>query len=130
MIVRLPTLAILTTVALLGAVVGCGRSSGSRLRDAASADLNCPPSHLEILGASKVKDVNGCGHQATYKYVDREWLMTILDGHPVSTSAPLQKAGPPPVTPAQPVQPTAQPAGGTPSQPPPSQPPPAPGRSL
>jgi hypothetical protein len=125
---RLPLLAALTAVASLGAVVGCGHS-GARLRDAASADLNCPPSRLHILGASRVKDVNGCGHSATYKYEDEEWIMTIRDGQPVSTVAAPLRGAPPPVTPAQPVQPTGQPASGTPSMPPSSPPPPA-GRSL
>ena len=123
--VRLPLLAVLAVVAFAGAAVGCGHS-GQRLRDAASVDLSCPPSRLHILGASRVKDVNGCGHTATYRYEDEEWIMTQRDGQPVSTNAPPPKAGPPPVAPAQPVQPTS----GTPSMPPSSPPPPAPGRSL
>ena len=115
--------AVLATVAIAAFGLACNRS-GARLRDAASEDLNCPPKELEILGASRTKDVNGCGHTATYKFQDGDWTMVIRDGAPMGAAAkpPSAIKGPPGVTPAQPVN-------GTPSQPPqsplpPSQPPP------
>jgi hypothetical protein len=119
---RLPLYAALASVALLGAGLGCNRS-GAKLRDAASEDLRCPPQNIHIIGASRTKDVTGCGHSATYKFEDGDWFMVTRDGAPVQAGPQPQvqpKAGPPGVAPAQP----AQPATGTPSMPPSSPPPP------
>ena len=121
---RRSLLVILATTAFAVAGLACNRS-GAKLRDAASEDLNCPPADIHILGASRTKDVNGCGHTATYKFQDGDWYMVIRDGAPVGTSAKSSTlTGPPAVTPAQPA-PTARPVNGTPSMPPSSPPPPS-----
>ena len=118
---RRSLLVVLATTAFAVAGLACNRS-GAKLRDAASEDLNCPPADLHILGASRTKDVNGCGHTATYKFQDGDWNMVIRDGAPVGAGAkpPSAIKGPPGVTPAQPV-----PVTGTPSMPPSSPPPPS-----
>ena len=111
------------TTAFAVAGLACNRS-GAKLRDAASEDLNCPPADLHILGASRTKDVNGCGHTATYKFQDGDWTMVTRDGAPIGTAArPSTLTGPPAVTPAQAAQ-TAHPVNGTPSMPLSSPPPP------
>jgi hypothetical protein len=121
---RLPLLAALAVTAFAVAGLACNRS-GAKLRDAASEDLNCSPQDIHIIGASRTKDVTGCGHSATYKFQDGDWFMVTRDGAPVQAGQqPAQpKAGPPGVTPAQPVT-------GTPSMPPSSPPPPAPGQKA
>jgi hypothetical protein len=115
-------IAALAIAVLIGAGLGCNRS-GAKLRDAASEDLRCPPSNIHIIGASRTKDVTGCGHSATYKFEDGEWYMVSRDGAAVQAGQPQPqpKAGPPAVAPAQPAQPTT----GTPSMPPSSPPPPS-----
>ena len=113
---------VLATTAFAVAGLACNRS-GAKLRDAASEDLNCPPADIHILGASRTKDVNGCGHTATYKFQDGDWYMVTRDGAPIGTAAkPSSLKGPPAVTPAQPAQP-ANAVTGTPSMPPSSPPP-------
>ena len=120
---RLPLLAALTFTAFAVAGMACNRS-GAKLRDAASADLNCPPNQVHIIGASKTKDVTACGQHATYKFENGDWVMVSRDGAaPAAGPQPQVKAGPPGITPAQPVT-------GTPSMPPSSPPPPAPGQKA
>jgi hypothetical protein len=118
---RLPLLA-LTAIATAVAALACNacNRSGAKLRDAASADLNCPRNEVSIIGASRTKDVSGCGQRATYKFEDGHWVMVSREGAAPGGSPPT-KAGPPPVAPPQP-------ATGTPSMPPSSPPPPAPGQ--
>jgi hypothetical protein len=115
---RLPLLA-LTAFAV--GVLACNACNGrgAMLRDAASADLNCPRNEVRIIGASRTKDVSGCGQRATYKFEGGDWVMVSREGA-VPGGPPPVKAGPPPVAPPQP-------ATGTPSMPPSSPPPPAPG---
>ncbi len=116
-------LVVLATTAFAVAGLACNRS-GARLRDAASEDLNCPPADLHILGASRTKDVNGCGHTATYKFQDGDWYMVMRDGAPIGAAAPPSTLkGPPAVTPAQPAHPVSGTPSMPPSSPPPSQPP-------
>jgi hypothetical protein len=117
---RLPLLAALAATAFAVAGMACNRS-GARLREAASADLNCPPKEVRIIGASRTKDVSGCGQRATYKFEDGDWVMVSREGAVPAGGPQPVKAGPPSVTPAQP-------ATGTPSMPPSSPPPPAPGQ--
>ena len=113
------------TTAFAVAGLACNRS-GAKLRDAASEDLNCPPADLHILGASRTKDVNGCGHTATYNFQDGDWTMVTRDGAPIGPAArPSTLKGPPAVTPAQAAR-IAHPVNGTPSMPPSSPPPPPP----
>ena len=125
---RLPLFAALVATASIivisGGSFGCNRS-GAMLRDAASADLNCPKNRVHIIGASKTKDVEACGQRATYRFEDGDWVMISREGAApaVGLGQPPQaiKAGPPGVTPAQPVHT----ATGTPSMPPSSPPPPS-----
>ena len=121
-------------IATLGVIsVGCGGAHLTQLKEAASADLNCPKSRVHILNSGKTRDVEACGQSATYHWEDGDWRMIARGGAP-----PQQGAGPQPVmrsapgvAPAQPspvMTPTSQPTG-TPSQPPPSSPAPG-GKSL
>jgi hypothetical protein len=126
---RLSLLAALFVTASAVAGMACNRS-GAKLRDAASADLNCPPKEVHIIGASRTKDVEACGQRATYKFEDGDWVMVSREGAAPAAGAKAASPvkGPPSVTPAQPVT-------GTPSQPPPSplppsQPPPAAGQKA
>jgi len=122
---RLPLLAALAVTAFAVAGMACNRSGG-KLRDAASADLNCPPNQVHIIGASRTKDVTACGQRATYKFEDGDWVMVSREGVAPAGGQPSVKAGPPGVAPAQP----AMTATGTPSMPPSSPPPPAPGQKA
>ena len=119
---RLPLLAALSVTVFAVAGMACNRS-GTKLRDAASADLNCPPHEVHIIGASRTKDVTACGQQATYKFENGDWVMVSRSGSPpAGGKAPAAvKAGPPGVAPAQP----ATTVTGTPSMPPSSPPPPS-----
>ena len=118
----LPALAV-TAFAVAG--MACNRS-GAKLRDAAAADLNCPPHEVHIIGASRTKDVTGCGQSATYKFEDGDWFMVSRSGAapppPGGAARPVKvgPSGPPAVGPAQPAS-----TSGTPSMPPSSPPPPA-----
>ena len=126
---RLPLLgALAVTASALAGVAGmaCNRS-GAKLRDAAAADLNCPPHEVHIIGASRTKDVTGCGQSATYKFEDGDWFMVSRSGAAPAGAHPVKvgPSGPPAVGPAQPAS-----TSGTPSMPPSSPPPPAPGQKA
>jgi hypothetical protein len=118
-------------VATLGAVsVGCGGAHLSQLKEAASADLQCPKSRVHILNSGKTRDIEACGQRATYHYEDGDWRMIARSGAPSGAAGaggqPVMKAAPA-VAPAQPapvMTPTSTPSQppGTPSQPPPSSP--------
>lgn len=122
------------------AAVGCG-AHVAQLKEAASADLNCPKNRVHVLNSGKTRDVEACGQRATYHWEEGDWRMIARSGLvPVSgpQPQPVMRSGPPPgVAPAQPAPvnalPPSQPTG-TPSQPPPSPPvpsaPPAGGKSL
>jgi len=115
----------LSTVVLAGLGIvagGCGGAHLTQLKEAASADMNCPRSRVHILNSGKTRDVEACGQLATYHWEDGDWRM-------IARSAPQQPqqaapVAPPRVAPAQPAPVSGSPTG-TPSQPPPY--PPAPG---
>lgn len=95
--------------------IGCGGGGHlKQLREAASADFNCPKHQVQVLSSGKTRDVDACGNRATYKWEDGDWRRIRSEGGVVNTGAPA-------VAPAQPApqgQPMHHPAG-TPSQPPP-----------
>ena len=115
---------IVSTVVLAGLGIvagGCGGAHLTQLKEAASADLNCPRSRVHILNSGKTRDVEACGQQATYHWEDGDWRMIARSA---PQQQPQQQAAPPRVAPAQPAPVSGSPTG-TPSQPPPY--PPAPG---
>ena len=89
-------------------VVGCGGAHLGKLKEAASADLNCPKSRVHVLRGGKTRDIEACGQLATYRWDDDDWRMVARGGGPT-------------VAPAQPASVSGSPTG-TPSQPPPSSP--------
>jgi hypothetical protein len=112
--------AALAGLALLGVVAaGCGAHVG-QLKEAASADLNCPMNRVHVLSSGKTRDVEACGQRATYHWEDGDWRM-VARGAPTTTTGAA-----PAVAPAQPAPVNGQPitAPGTPSMPPSSPPPP------
>lgn len=125
-------------VASLGFLAGgCGGGHIGQLKEAASADLNCPKNRVHVLTKSgKTRDVEACQQNATYRWEGDDWRMVARStpAAPGAAGAPVMKSngGPPGVAPAQtaPVMtPTSTPTG-TPSQPPPSSPPPAGGKQI
>ena len=121
-------------IATLGAAsVGCGGAHLTQLKEAASADLQCPKSRVHILNSGKTRDIEACGQRATYHYEDGDWRMIARSGAPGAPGGaaagggqPVMKSAPG-VAPAQPapvMTPTSTPSQppGTPSQPPPSSP--------
>lgn len=118
--------------ALAATAMGCGAHVG-QLKEAASADLHCPKSRVQVLNSGRTRDVEACGQRATYRWEDGDWRMIARSGGAPAAAGPqpVMRAAPPPgVAPAQPaplVSPAAPPPStptGTPSQPPPSMPPP------
>ena len=112
--------------------MGCGGAHLTQLKEAASADLQCPKSRVHILNTGKTRDIEACGQRATYHYEDGDWRMIARSAAPGGAAAgaaggePVMKAAPG-VAPAQPapvMTPTSTPSQppGTPSQPPPSSP--------
>ncbi len=102
--------------------VGCGGGARltTKLKEAASADLQCPKSQVFISKTGKTRDVEACGKSATYKWDGDDWRM-VSNGAP--PGQPVMKSGPPQGAPPQ-VAPVNQTPTGTPSQPPPNMPPP------
>jgi hypothetical protein len=108
---------------------GCG-AHVAQLKEAASADLGCPKSRVQVLNSGRTRDVEACGQRATYHWEDGDWRMIARSGGPgvpVAGPQPVMRSAPPPgVAPAQPAPvsggaqlPPSQPTG-TPSQPPPT----------
>jgi hypothetical protein len=99
-------------IAAFGTIaIGCGGAHLNQLKEAASADFNCPKHDVRILHGGKQREVDACGQHATYRWEDGDWRRLRTEPN---RAAP---AGPPAVAPAQ-----AAPVGGTPTQPPPSTP--------
>ena len=95
-------------IATLGAIaMGCGGAHLKQLKEAASADFNCPQHNVHILHGGKTREVDACGQRATYHWEDGDWRRISTPGAPAQAGAPA-------VAPGTPVQPV-----GTPNQPPP-----------
>ena len=115
--------AVFGVLALAGTSVGCNRS-GARLREAASADLNCPRHRVHLFGRGKNMGVEACGQHATYRNEDGEWVLVNRDG----VAAAPSPSPSPSVTVLRPVSPPPQSITsptGTPTMPPPSTLPPS-----
>ena len=110
----IPVIGTLVIAAAGVLTVGCGGGGHlKQLREAASADYNCPKHQVQVLSSGKTRDVDACGNRATYKWEDGDWRR--IRSEPTTTGAPGVGA-------AQPAPGSGQPMhhpGGTPSQPPP-----------
>jgi hypothetical protein len=95
--------------ALLG-LVGCAHTA--QLKNQAAHDFHCSESEIVILNGGRLRDVQGCGKKATYKWTGSVWVLYEDPNAPQQQVA--QPAGPPPVT-YQPVP--VQPANHGPGQP-------------
>ncbi len=123
-------LAVLAALAIFA--LGCGARVGA-LKEAASADFNCPMSRIKVhSGGKSVRDVEGCGQRATYTVDDGEWRMIARSAlQPVGAQPVVGRPAPGPTPQAAPMPAPVRPSPtSTPSQPPPSNPGDPPVKSL